>query len=269
MAWVGIAEAGVEFSLEPSPYAEITGSVISSQPSAGGYVFYTGGAQEFRLSFLSYQSQAVVGDEAPSAIRYSDDDSGSTVTISNESGSGTVGSFSPNPVEFSNSSRWEYRPGYGSETYRQDTAQLLVEVWQQGPEPPQPAGCDEIGRVSRAFVSAHTRTRVRGVHVGAGERRCVVADYNGAIPPSRSIARVEWRLAGDGVARIFEAAIPTTRQTQVQLHAQRAGRVMLRCLATLDNGEVYVQSFMVLVAPDPFADQAGAGGSLVLTAVAP
>lgn len=141
-------------------------------------------------------------------------------------------------------------------------------VWDGDGPTPTDGACDEIGRVSRAFVSAHNRTRVHGVHVGAGERRCVVADYNGALPVGRSIARAEWRLAGDGVARMSEAAIPTPRQTQVQLHAQHAGRVMLRCLATLDNGEVYVQSFMVLVSPDPFADQAGAGGSLVLTAVA-
>ncbi|WP_369916526.1 hypothetical protein AB8810_11070 [Xanthomonas sp. NCPPB 3005] len=129
--------------------------------------------------------------------------------------------------------------------------------------------CDEIGIVSRAFVSAHDRLRVHSIQVPPGERRCVVADYNGALPAGRSIVAVEWRLSSQGVAAMSAAAIPTTRQAQVQIQVGYPGRVALRCVATLDNGEVYVQRFMVEVPPMPsFGDEAITSGPLVLSAVA-
>lgn len=129
--------------------------------------------------------------------------------------------------------------------------------------------CDEIGSVSRAIVSAHDRTRIHQISVPPGERRCVVADFNGALPLGRSIATAEWRLAGLGVASMSSAAIPTSRVTQVQLKVGYPGQVALRCLATLDNGEVYVQRFMIVVPSMPFfGDEQVQAGPQVLTVVA-
>jgi len=135
--------------------------------------------------------------------------------------------------------------------------------------PPVIAACDEIGIVSRVFASAHDRTRIHQISVPPGERRCVVADYNGAIPVGRSIAAIEWRLQCQGVVAISNAAIPATRQAQVQIQAGCPGRTALRCMATLDNGEVYVQRFMVEVPCMPsFGDEAVTSGPTTLTAVA-
>ncbi|KMM77073.1 hypothetical protein ACP93_02605 [Xanthomonas sp. NCPPB 1128] len=130
------------------------------------------------------------------------------------------------------------------------------------------SACDEIGTVSRAYVSAHDRTRIHQVSVPPGERRCVVADFNGALSPARSIASAEWRLSSLGVASMSDAAIPNARTAQVQVRVGFPGQVALRCVATLDNGETYVQRYVIVVPSMPFfGDEAVQAGPLVLTAV--
>ncbi|XQA72078.1 hypothetical protein ACM9XA_11305 [Xanthomonas sacchari] len=139
----------------------------------------------------------------------------------------------------------------------------------QDPDPQTAVPCDEIGTVSRAYVSAHDRTRIHQINVPPGERRCVVADFNGALPPGRSIAAAEWRLSSLGVASMSGAAIPSAREAQVQVQVGYPGTVALRCVATLDNGEVYVQRYMIVVPVMPFfGDETVQYGPQVLSAVA-
>lgn len=121
-----------------------------------------------------------------------------------------------------------------------------------GPEPPSVA-CEELGRTTRAYVSGYNRTRVHEVRVVRGEKRCLVANFNGAIPKGRTIASAVWRTTQNWAAimsngRIFE----NDRSTAVDLSAGWGGPAWVKCEATLDNGEVYTQVFRVLVQTPPW-----------------
>lgn len=123
------------------------------------------------------------------------------------------------------------------------------------PDPPEPIEmvCEELGRTTRAYVSGYDRTRVHEVRLVRGEKRCLVANFNGAIPPARTIASATWRVnQNQGAvlsnARIFEG----NRSTAVDLLAGWTGYGLVKVEATLDNGEVYNQVFRVLVQQSPW-----------------
>lgn len=126
------------------------------------------------------------------------------------------------------------------------TPEYLVD----GPTPPDPpAPCDEIGQVSRANVSAHNRTRMHSVKVRPGEKRCLVANFNGAVPAARTIAKAVWRMDSTYSASLSGGQIThDDRVTEVIVSAHEWGDTAVECAATLDNGEVYVQVFVVEVA---------------------
>lgn len=129
-------------------------------------------------------------------------------------------------------------------------------------EVPQVAACEELGRVSRIFVSAHDRTRVHNVRVTQGERRCLVVEYRGAIPPGRTIAQVRWDQAGSGVGLSGGSIVGTA--AQVTMDAGSPTFSPIRCTAVFDNGEAYTQVIMVEVVPGP--SWGGSSGGLVVTA---
>lgn len=104
--------------------------------------------------------------------------------------------------------------------------------------------CDELGRSTRCYVSAFQRDRVHSSTLTRGETRCLVADFNGAIPKLRSIASVTWRCAQGFPVVMSEPAI-NGRATSIQIKAQYAGTGVFKCEATMDNGEVYTQVFHV------------------------
>ena len=129
--------------------------------------------------------------------------------------------------------------------------QFTPEYLVDGPTPPAPptGPCEEIGRVSRAFVSAHNRTRIHGVKVREGEKRCLIANFNGAVPASRAIVKAVWRLQSTACVSMSGGQITDAgRSTEVLLAAHLGGVVAINCEATFDNGEVYVQVFVVQVA---------------------
>lgn len=137
------------------------------------------------------------------------------------------------------------------------------------PPPPVLPDCDEIGRVSKAYASAHYRTRIHAVRLMSGESRCLVAEFSGAISASRSIASVVWRCDMPSVARMANARIQSNgTSSAVDLTAGYPGTAIIRCEATLDNGEVYVQPFHVAAMSDPLFISTAAAGPLTLTAVA-
>jgi hypothetical protein len=130
--------------------------------------------------------------------------------------------------------------------------------------------CDEIGRATRCYVSAHDRTRVHDSRLIRGEKRCLVADYNGAISSGRIIASITWRCF-DGYAVVMSNArvLSGLRQAAVDITASWPGCDWLQCEATLDNGEVYIQRFRVGVRDYPCFDVLPTtSGPLVLTATA-
>lgn len=128
--------------------------------------------------------------------------------------------------------------------------------------------CDEMGRASTANVSAYDRTRVHDVRLMMGEKRCLVANFNGAISAARTITSVKWRCDFGYIAQMANARIQSnSRSTAVDITANWMGDSIIRCEATLDNGETYIQSFHVEVNGDPIFLAATSGvGPTVLTA---
>lgn len=110
----------------------------------------------------------------------------------------------------------------------------------------------DLGRATRAFVSAYDRSRAVGVRLYPTETRALVADFNGAFSADRTIVTAVWDLDPAGYAGMASSAIAEDqRSTSVQLTAGRQGRVRMRCQVTLDNGEVMNQLFVVDVLPGP------------------
>jgi hypothetical protein len=133
--------------------------------------------------------------------------------------------------------------------------------------PALPPDCDEIGRASTANVSAYDRARVHEVRLMVGEKRCLVANFNGAISAARTITSVKWRCDFGYIAQMANARIQSNnRSTAVDITANWMGDSIIRCEATLDNGEIYIQSFHVEVNGDPIFLAATSGvGPTVLT----
>lgn len=109
---------------------------------------------------------------------------------------------------------------------------------------------DEIGRVSRAYVSAYSRARPQVLQIRRTERRHVVADFNGAIPADRTISSVVWRCTSPWVAKMQDAAV-NGREVQITVTFQYGGFSALKCEATLDNDDIYSQSFDCMVRDFP------------------
>ena len=121
------------------------------------------------------------------------------------------------------------------------------------PPPPPPPACDEIGRVTRACVSAYNRARVHVARGVRGERRCLVADLNGALSPGRTIVSAVWRTNDNTTAILANAGIASDgRSTLVNLTLGWGGESIVKAEVTLDNGEVYNQLFRVDVRGAPY-----------------
>lgn len=133
-----------------------------------------------------------------------------------------------------------------------------------------PVPCEEIGPVSKADVSAFNRTRLHSVRVLPGEKRCLVANFNGAVTPARTIATAEWRMESNVVASMANGQLLSPyRETEVTVTAHLPGVAPIECRATFDNGEVYVQRFMVEVMNGWLLDTPAPSGQLTITLSAP
>lgn len=135
----------------------------------------------------------------------------------------------------------------------------------------QPPVCDEIGRATRAYVSAYDRTKVQQVRLYRFERRCMVANFNGAFPPARTIASATWRTDAPEIGVMSNPQISANgRETMVMFASQLGGWANIRVDATLDNGEIYTQVFRVNVreASYFFDDPPSVVGPFSLTVVA-
>jgi hypothetical protein len=116
---------------------------------------------------------------------------------------------------------------------------------------PDPPPCEEYGRTTRAYVSAYQRDRVHQSRLVRGEKRCLVANFNGAIPPGRSIVSATWRCDQNQSVYMSDARIDG-RCTTVTIAAQIGYGSRMKCQVTLDNGEVYNQVFWVRIYTTPF-----------------
>lgn len=131
-----------------------------------------------------------------------------------------------------------------------------------------PMTCQELGRETRAFVSGYNRSRVHQSRLYPREKRCLVADFNGALPAARSIVSATWNMEVACSVAMSDASIEG-RAARVTIEAVFRGWADLRCQVTLDNGEVYNQQFTVRVLDGPwFGDETTVAGPTQLTATA-
>lgn len=129
--------------------------------------------------------------------------------------------------------------------------------------------CDELGRTTTINVSGYNRSSVHDVRVVRGEKRCLVANFNGALPAGRTIASVTWRCVQPYVAIMSNPRIIVgQRQVAVDVKANYYSDTVIKCEATLDNGEVMAQLVRMSVMDSPWfeADAVSADGPYVLTA---
>lgn len=264
MAYKPIAEAGIPFTFSQDHSTPVlNGSTVfvgtQLQGPSWSIAFDDDVARNVRVTVANYSSQRVQGSEAPSYFEFTAGDDPS-VTVTNEIPE-SANEFVPNPVS-GRASRFVYQAGFGSELFRDEQYEMLVEV------EPDRGACEEFGRVTRAYVSAYDRTRVHEFRLFANERRCLVANFNGAIPKGETIAKVEWRMDMVQSLAMSDAAIDG-REARVMIQARYVGRVNLRCEATLGNGEVYTQLFAGRVMGGAnFGDAVLAAGPGVLVAEA-
>ena len=129
--------------------------------------------------------------------------------------------------------------------------------------------CEELGRVSRIYASGYDRTRVHDGRLVRGESRCLVVEFNGAIPASRTVTSVTWRCADPSVIVMSNARIQSSgRSVAVDVRANLPCDTAIKCEATLDNGERYMQLIRLAVTDSPWFDDetVSAGGPGTLTA---
>lgn len=128
--------------------------------------------------------------------------------------------------------------------------------------------CDELGRSTRVNVSGYNRTNVHDTRLVRGEKRCLVANFNGAIPAGRMIASVIWRCAQPYIATMSNARIIVgARQAAIDVRANYYSDTLIKCEATLDNGEVMAQLMRISVQDSPWfvADTVSSAGPTTLT----
>ncbi len=117
--------------------------------------------------------------------------------------------------------------------------------------PVETTPCAELGRVTRAYVSGYARDRVHVSRLYRYEKRCLVANFNGAIPAARTIASATWQTTNYSGSVMSDAVI-TGRETSITIATQMAGSANIKCSVTLDNGEIYTQLFRLDVQGAPY-----------------
>lgn len=127
--------------------------------------------------------------------------------------------------------------------------------------------CEELGRVTRAYVSGYNRSRVHVSNLYGYETRCLVANFNGAIPGSRTIVGAQWQTWNNYTGFMSNPQIQALgREATILLKAQAPGPCIIKCSVTLDNGEIYVQQFRVNVLRSPmYSGDSWASGPQVVT----
>lgn len=107
-----------------------------------------------------------------------------------------------------------------------------------------------MGRASTAYASGYYRDRVHVTQVYANEIRPLIANFGGALNKGRAIASATWDTYQGAFASLATPALTETTAT-VAMSAQYSGNAVIRCTATLDNGEKIVQQFYIDVLPAP------------------
>lgn len=112
--------------------------------------------------------------------------------------------------------------------------------------------CDELGRTTRLYVSGYTLARPAVSRVRRMAKRCVVANFNGALPTGRQIVSVRWETTSPWAIFMSNPRISLDqRQSMLDVVFNFAGWGGVLCTATLDNGEIYNAEFSFTVTDAP------------------
>jgi hypothetical protein len=244
MAFTPISQSGYTVDFTSSAGVSLADSVIyASGVSAGDFQVTLPGRQSalFRVSALNY----LLSGSATTPATFYTVDGGDSLETPNVGG---LASFSPSPFVMesfieSGEANISYT-GADNVTPRTETFAFLVEVWvdEAGEK------CEEYGRVTRSYGSGFIRDRIHQSNLYPQETRCLVANFNAAIPPSRLIVSALWQTWNISNVILSMPKIPEgQREATVLMQTQVPGPAVVKCTVTLDNGEVYVQNFRINV----------------------
>jgi hypothetical protein len=110
--------------------------------------------------------------------------------------------------------------------------------------------CAEVGPRLTVNASAYTE-RPTVLRARRGTKRCLVVNFAGAIARNRTLASVEFRMFEVYTAAMSNARIDG-KLAIVDLDANGLGHCLMRCTATLDNGEKYPVVFELAVSGAPW-----------------
>ncbi|ALN79498.1 hypothetical protein [Lysobacter antibioticus] len=266
MAWRPIAVSGIPFVFNDTfGTVSMAGSTVTAPMNSGPAWYIMIGDETvdypIRITVQSYSSEQQFIED-PSNFSFEVVGGGITTVINENTGNTTE--FSPNPVT-GTGHYVDYIPGNGVETVRTEAYSMLVEL-----DVVASGGCQEHGRTTRAFVSGYTLDRVHVVRAARTQRRCLVADFNGAIDKSRQIAKATWRCNSPWITILDTPTISASgRAAQVNATLGNCGAGHVKCSVELDNGEIYTQVFEVRVVDAPyFAEPYQSPGPYELTVTA-
>lgn len=132
--------------------------------------------------------------------------------------------------------------------------------------------CTELGRVSRSFCSGYTAARTETRRIRRYAKRCILADFNGALPAGELIASVRWDTTSPWSVFMSNARVITgQRKVAVDAAFNFAGWGAVLATVTTVNGDTYNQDFNFTVLDRPLYPGAvynSANGPFNLEAVA-
>ena len=108
-----------------------------------------------------------------------------------------------------------------------------------------------MSRVTTAYVSAYDRTRVHSSQLYRFEKRTLTANFAGALPSGIFLSTITWYCHNTDVVVMADAAASPT-ESSVTITANCSGMALLKCEATLTDGQVINQLFSVDSLPVPY-----------------
>lgn len=128
-----------------------------------------------------------------------------------------------------------------------------------------------LGRSTTCNVSGYVRDTVHQTRIYPLERRTLIANFNGAIEPARTIVSAQWDIDAPFSITMANAAIAADqRSTSVQITGGWQGDNVMRVVVTFDDGSQMNQGFY-LCCPwlGWFGDASPVSGSSRLVVTAP
>lgn len=111
---------------------------------------------------------------------------------------------------------------------------------------------DEYGRTTRAYASGYNITRVSQQRVPRLAKRSVVADFNGAIPPGKTITSVMWQVTAPwSVFMENPQILPDGRSVSVDCTFNYSGISGLQARVFLSDGDIYSYNYRFTILDQP------------------